>query len=240
MHRPTQPLHFCTGNLFFTQQELKKLAGQINLDNPSPRERQTLGFALLVELLAFQFASPVQWIKTMDVILGDRNIERIVELGPSPTLAGMIQRTLQLKYAVHDKLTTQHRTALNIAKGRFGSGLTFLRLVLFAQPLNFGSHECGRCASRVSHLFAFTLALRATKDNRVCECASHEHPNPHSCPFFHHTQTAKQSTSTLPATTLAMTPWAALLRRSPPPLARPRSLWLPPLPPCSSAPRAAP
>lgn len=30
----------------------------------------------------------------------------------------MFQRTLQLKYAVHDKLTTMHRTVLNIAKNR--------------------------------------------------------------------------------------------------------------------------
>jgi malonyl CoA-acyl carrier protein transacylase len=45
------------------------------------KDRQRLGFALLVELLAFQFASPVQWIKTMDIILGDRNMARVVELG---------------------------------------------------------------------------------------------------------------------------------------------------------------
>jgi hypothetical protein len=52
-----------------------------SLDNLSVKDRQRLGFALLVELLAFQFASPVQWIKTMDIILGDRNMARVVELG---------------------------------------------------------------------------------------------------------------------------------------------------------------
>lgn len=38
--------------------------------------------------------------------------------GPSPTLVGMFQRTLQMKYAEHDKLTTMHRSVFNIAKDR--------------------------------------------------------------------------------------------------------------------------
>lgn len=38
--------------------------------------------------------------------------------GPSPTLTGMFQRTLQMKYSVQDKLTTQHRDILNIVKDR--------------------------------------------------------------------------------------------------------------------------
>jgi hypothetical protein len=38
--------------------------------------------------------------------------------GPSPTLVGMFQRTLQMKYAEHDKLTTMHRAVYNIAKDR--------------------------------------------------------------------------------------------------------------------------
>lgn len=63
-------------------EELRAVAKEIgNFDTLSAKDKQKLGFALLVELLAFQFASPVQWIKTMDIILGDRNMERIVELG---------------------------------------------------------------------------------------------------------------------------------------------------------------
>eukprot|EP01134_Creolimax_fragrantissima_P001062 CFRG1062T1 len=81
-------------------------------------QRQEVGFSLLVELLAFQFASPVQWIKTQDIILGERNTERLVEIGPSPTLAGMFNRTIQLKYKRHDQLVSQHRQVIAFSKNR--------------------------------------------------------------------------------------------------------------------------
>uniref|UniRef100_A0A0G4FWX6 Fatty acid synthase subunit alpha n=1 Tax=Chromera velia CCMP2878 TaxID=1169474 RepID=A0A0G4FWX6_9ALVE len=48
---------------------------------------------LLVELLAFQFASPVQWIKTQDSFLkNDR--KNFVEIGPAPVLSGMMKQRL--------------------------------------------------------------------------------------------------------------------------------------------------
>lgn len=52
---------------------------------------------LLVELLAWQFASPVRWIETQDAIIG-AGVEEIVEVGlaASPTLANMAARTLAL------------------------------------------------------------------------------------------------------------------------------------------------
>ncbi|MCQ9370865.1 DUF1729 domain-containing protein [Corynebacterium sp. 35RC1] len=62
------------------------------LANPSRLAR-----TLLVELLAWQFASPVRWIETQDLLL-QMNVERFVEVGvgQSPTLANMMAQTLAL------------------------------------------------------------------------------------------------------------------------------------------------
>ncbi|KAJ2828474.1 fatty acid synthase alpha subunit Lsd1, partial [Coemansia sp. 'formosensis'] len=51
--------------------------------------------ALLVELLAYQFASPVQWIDTQDVLFGKLGVRRLVEIGVSPVLSGMATKTLK-------------------------------------------------------------------------------------------------------------------------------------------------
>jgi fatty acid synthase len=58
---------------------------------------------LLIELLAWQFASPVRWIETQDLLFtpverGGLGIERIVEVGvqSAPTLAGLATNTLKL------------------------------------------------------------------------------------------------------------------------------------------------
>ncbi|WP_018296209.1 type I polyketide synthase [Corynebacterium lubricantis] len=57
-----------------------------------------LGRMLLIELLAWQFASPVRWIETQELILTDLDIESFVEVGvgASPTLANMLGQTLAL------------------------------------------------------------------------------------------------------------------------------------------------
>ena len=57
----------------------------------TPEIEQELAHTLLTELLAYQFASPVRWIETQDVFLKNFNTERVVEIGPSPTLSGMAQ-----------------------------------------------------------------------------------------------------------------------------------------------------
>jgi len=51
----------------------------------SPEQRQKLAYIILVELLAYQSASPVRWIKTQDHLF--KNFA--FEIGPSPTLTGM-------------------------------------------------------------------------------------------------------------------------------------------------------
>jgi fatty acid synthase subunit beta len=53
------------------------------------RAPQQLAFHILVELLAYQFASPVRWIETQKVIFAQFGVERLIEVGPAPTLSQM-------------------------------------------------------------------------------------------------------------------------------------------------------
>jgi len=77
-----------------------------------PEVEQELAHTLLVELLAYQFASPVRWIETQDVILGEKTTERIVEIGPADTLGVMAKRTLASKYEAYDAAKSVQRQIL--------------------------------------------------------------------------------------------------------------------------------
>lgn len=77
-----------------------------------PEIEQELAHTLLVELLAYQFASPVRWIETQDVVLAEQRTERIVEIGPADTLGGMARRTLASKYEAYDAATSVQRQIL--------------------------------------------------------------------------------------------------------------------------------
>jgi len=77
-----------------------------------PEIEQELAHTLLVELLAYQFASPVRWIETQDVILAKNLTERIVEIGPADTLGGMAKRTLAQKYEAFDAARSIQRQIL--------------------------------------------------------------------------------------------------------------------------------
>ena len=81
-----------------------------------PEVEQELAHTLLVELLAYQFASPVRWIETQDVILETNRTERIVEIGPADTLGGMAKRTLASKYEAYDAATSVQRQVLAYSK----------------------------------------------------------------------------------------------------------------------------
>lgn len=70
-----------------------------------PRE---LARTVLIELLAWQFASPVRWIETQDLLFieeaaGGLGVERFVEIGvkTSPTVAGLATNTLKLPEYAH-------------------------------------------------------------------------------------------------------------------------------------------
>ncbi|WP_156745998.1 fatty acid synthase subunit beta domain-containing protein, partial [Mycobacterium sp. 1423905.2] len=67
-------------------------------------ERRTeMARIVLIELLAWQFASPVRWIETQDLLFTERaagglGVERFVEIGvkSSPTVSGLATNTLKL------------------------------------------------------------------------------------------------------------------------------------------------
>ena len=82
----------------------------------SAENRQKLAYIILVELLAYQFASPVRWIQTQDLLFTTFNFERLVELGPSPTLTGMATRTLKTKYETLDGSVSRNRSIFCHAK----------------------------------------------------------------------------------------------------------------------------
>jgi fatty acid synthase, bacteria type len=67
-----------------------------------------LARTVIIELLAWQFASPVRWIETQDLLFtevaaGGLGVERFVEIGvkPSPTVAGLATNTLKLPEYAH-------------------------------------------------------------------------------------------------------------------------------------------
>jgi fatty acid synthase subunit alpha len=78
----------------------------------SPGKRQQLAYVILVELLSYQFASPVRWIETQDQLFSKFDFERLIEIGPSPTLTGMATRTLKAKYERSDDAVTHSRVIL--------------------------------------------------------------------------------------------------------------------------------
>jgi fatty acid synthase subunit alpha len=77
-----------------------------------PEVEQELAHTLLIELLAYQFASPVRWIETQDVFLAEKTAERVVEIGPADTLGVMAKRTLKAKYEAYDAAKSVQRQIL--------------------------------------------------------------------------------------------------------------------------------
>lgn len=77
-----------------------------------PEVEQELAHTLLIELLAYQFASPVRWIETQDVFLAEKTAERVVEIGPADTLGVMAKRTLASKYEAYDAAKSVQRQIL--------------------------------------------------------------------------------------------------------------------------------
>ncbi|KAK0213643.1 fatty acid synthase alpha subunit-like protein, partial [Armillaria fumosa] len=72
----------------------------------------------MVELLAYQFASPVRWIEIQDRLFVDYSFEHFIELGPSPTLTGMATRTFKAKYETSDDAVSHKRSIFCISKNQ--------------------------------------------------------------------------------------------------------------------------
>ncbi|KAJ2058736.1 fatty acid synthase alpha subunit Lsd1 [Coemansia sp. S146] len=82
----------------------------------------SLAVTLLVELLAYQFASPVQWIDTQDVLFGKLGARRLIEIGVNPVLSGMAIKTLK-----SEAFVDKHIEVLHIERDRDAIYYTQLR-----------------------------------------------------------------------------------------------------------------
>lgn len=82
---------------------LKKLLSDKKAWEKAAANPDKLSRLLLIELLCWQFASPVRWIETQELMFtpvdqGGLGVERLIEigLGTAPTLAGLGEKTLKL------------------------------------------------------------------------------------------------------------------------------------------------
>lgn len=96
---------------------------------------------LLIELLCWQFASPVRWIETQALLFtpvaeGGLGVERLIEigLGTAPTLAGLGEKTLKL-----DSFTESHGAAFNVQRDEQVVTCTDVRFVEEDLPEDAGT-----------------------------------------------------------------------------------------------------
>ncbi|EKV04372.1 Fatty acid synthase subunit alpha, putative [Penicillium digitatum] len=81
----------------------------------SETERK-LARTLLMELMVYQFASPVRWIETQEVILSRTKSDRIIEVGPSATLLGMLRKTIDTIHSTKECTLPAPRQLLHSEK----------------------------------------------------------------------------------------------------------------------------
>ncbi|KAH8585661.1 putative 3-oxoacyl-synthase [Bisporella sp. PMI_857] len=74
---------------------------------------QELAHEMVVEMLAHQFAYPVKWIDTQEVLLEQQQTERLIEIGPSDTLTVMAKRTIKSQYQERDSTLSIKRQLLS-------------------------------------------------------------------------------------------------------------------------------
>ncbi|KAH7042798.1 hypothetical protein B0J12DRAFT_629554 [Macrophomina phaseolina] len=79
----------------------------------TPEDEQELAHTLLIELIAHQFCYPVRWIETQDCFFAEKGVERLVEIGPTPTLTNMGKHTIASKYREHDDANAITRKCLS-------------------------------------------------------------------------------------------------------------------------------
>ena len=77
---------------------VQKLLDSGEFDTLASSAPARLARILMTELLSWQFASPVRWIETQDLLINEAKVEHIVEVGlaSAPTLANLASRTLDL------------------------------------------------------------------------------------------------------------------------------------------------
>ncbi|ORZ36809.1 fatty acid synthase alpha subunit reductase [Catenaria anguillulae PL171] len=118
----SRPSHSACRASTFKPSQINRLARArdllADLRVDTPEAKQIAAHTLLIELLAYQFASAVRWIETQDVLFADFKVERVIEVGPSSTLAGMAERTLKLAYTAYDDALTFRRSVLSYSRNQ--------------------------------------------------------------------------------------------------------------------------
>ena len=71
---------------------LKNVLGSYDEEIKNPNHLRRI---LLIELLSFQFAKPVQWIKTQEYFIHDFQVEKVIDIGARGDLAGMMRQTVR-------------------------------------------------------------------------------------------------------------------------------------------------
>lgn len=88
-----------------------RLRDALNNWDPWAQDPRGLARLLLIELLAYQFASPVRWIETQDRLLDEANgVERVIEVGveQQPVVANMLRATLAGEGPRHRAMQVLH------------------------------------------------------------------------------------------------------------------------------------
>ncbi|KAI0105027.1 putative fatty acid synthase alpha subunit FasA [Nemania sp. FL0031] len=76
---------------------------------------QHKAYTLLLELLSYQFAFPVQWIDTQrELLLSERDVQRIIEIGPANVLASMAKKSAKKLVGDRDAARSFEREYLHI------------------------------------------------------------------------------------------------------------------------------
>ncbi|KAI0185020.1 hypothetical protein EV127DRAFT_373822 [Xylaria flabelliformis] len=77
--------------------------------------KQQIAYNLLIELLTYQFAFPVQWINTQEQLLAsERDVRRIIEVGPAGVLAPMAKKSAKKLVGAKDIAQGIEREFLSI------------------------------------------------------------------------------------------------------------------------------
>ncbi|KAJ1962768.1 fatty acid synthase alpha subunit Lsd1 [Dipsacomyces acuminosporus] len=71
-------------------------------------ELDRLGRILLIELLAYQFASPVRWIETQEYLFGKGRVKRFIEFGPTALLCGMAEKSAASSASAAGRVSILH------------------------------------------------------------------------------------------------------------------------------------
>ncbi|OGM47139.1 hypothetical protein ABOM_004001 [Aspergillus bombycis] len=82
----------------------------------APDDQDSIAFELLIELLSYHLASPVQWIETQNELLQQKPpIHRVVEVGPRTILATMAKKTAEKRHLTRSPAQSSKYSFLSIA-----------------------------------------------------------------------------------------------------------------------------